>query len=74
MPAGKYLKYLQKEIHTTTAAADGNGLPVTCAIDIMDGDETDFTFNCKEQRFFCLHCVNCMNVCPRKAAVRENEK
>lgn len=43
-PTGQYLKYLQKEIHTTAAAADGNGLPVTCAIDTMDGDETDFTF------------------------------
>ncbi len=57
MPAGKYLKYLQKEIHTTAAAADGNGLPVTCAIDTMDGDETDFIFNCKEQRFFACTAV-----------------
>ena len=32
-----YLKYLVEEIHTTVmATVDHNGLPVTCAIDIMD--------------------------------------
>ena len=34
-----YLKFLQQEIHTTVAATvDDDGLPVTCAIDIMDAD------------------------------------
>lgn len=45
MAVNKYLRYLQKEIHTTVAAtADGNGLPVTCAIDIMDSDENGLYF------------------------------
>ena len=34
-----YLHYLEKEIHSVIAATvDDNGLPVTCAIDIMDSD------------------------------------
>lgn len=45
MSASKYLKYLQEEIHTTIAATvDDNGLPVTCAIDIMDSDENGLYF------------------------------
>lgn len=45
MPASKYLKCLQEEIHTAVAAtADDNGLPVTCAIDIMDSDENGLYF------------------------------
>ena len=40
-----YLKYLTKEIHTTVmATVDENGLPVTCAIDIMDYDENGLYF------------------------------
>ena len=40
-----YLKYLVEEIHTTVmATVDNNGLPVTCAIDIMDYDETGLYF------------------------------
>lgn len=39
------LKFLEKEIHTVVAAtADENGLPVTCAIDIMDSDENGIYF------------------------------
>ena len=39
------LQYLQQEIHTTIAATvDENGLPVTCAIDIMDADENGLYF------------------------------
>lgn len=45
MAENKYLNYLQKEIHTTVAATtDNNGLPVTCAIDIMDHDENGLYF------------------------------
>lgn len=45
MSASKYLKYLQEEIHTAVAATtDGNGLPVTCAIDIMDSNEDGLYF------------------------------
>ena len=40
-----YLKYLTEEIHTVVAATtDGEGLPVTCAIDMMDADEDGLYF------------------------------
>lgn len=40
-----YLKYLVEEIHTTVmATADNNGLPITCAVDIMDYDENGLYF------------------------------
>lgn len=40
-----YLKYLVQKIHTTViATVDDNGLPVTCAIDIMDCDEKGLYF------------------------------
>lgn len=40
-----YLEYLEKEIHSVIAATvDDNGLPVTCAIDIMDSDEKGLYF------------------------------
>ncbi len=40
-----YLKFLADEIHTTIAATvDGNGLPVTCAVDMMDADENGLYF------------------------------
>lgn len=45
MTAAEVLKYLQREIHTTVAATtEKDGLPVTCAIDIMDADETGLYF------------------------------
>ena len=35
------LKYLAEEIHTVImATADKDGLPVTCAVDIMDYETT----------------------------------
>ncbi|MDE5562871.1 MAG: 4Fe-4S binding protein [Clostridiales bacterium] len=41
----KIFKYLQEQIHTTIIATnDENGLPVTCAIDIMDYDENGLYF------------------------------
>lgn len=40
-----YLKYLVEEIHTAVmATADSDGLPVTCAVDIMDYDEDGLYF------------------------------
>lgn len=40
-----YLKYLVEEIHyTVMATVDNNGLPVTCAIDMMDYDESGLYF------------------------------
>lgn len=45
MTAAEFLKYLQKEIHTTVAATvDDGGLPVTCAVDMMDADENGLYF------------------------------
>ncbi len=40
-----YLHFLEKEIHTTImATVDDKGLPVTCAIDIMDSDKNGLYF------------------------------
>ncbi len=40
-----YLSFIANSIHTVVAAtADNNGLPVTCAIDIMDADENGLYF------------------------------
>lgn len=40
-----YLKYLVEEIHSTVmATVDNNGLPVTCAVDIMDYDDSGLYF------------------------------
>lgn len=45
MTATEVLRYLQQEIHTTVAApTDAEGLPVTCAIDMMDADENGLYF------------------------------
>lgn len=45
MTAAEILQYLQREIHTVAAAAtDEDGLPVTCAIDVMDADENGLYF------------------------------
>ena len=45
MTSAEILKYLQEEIHRAVAAsADREGLPVTCAIDIMDADEEGIYF------------------------------
>lgn len=45
MTATEVLNYLQQEIHTTVAATtDTDGLPVTCAIDMMDADENGLYF------------------------------
>lgn len=45
MDAGACLRYLQREIHTAVAATiETDGLPVTCAVDIMDADEGGLYF------------------------------
>ena len=45
METTEVLKYLQREIHTVVAATvDGEGRPVTCAIDMMDADEGGLYF------------------------------
>ena len=45
MTGKNVLNYLQREIHTTVAATtDKDGLPVTCAVDMMDADESGLYF------------------------------
>lgn len=45
MNTKEYIKFLEKEIHTTIiATVDEKGLPVTCAIDIMYSDEKGLYF------------------------------
>ncbi len=45
MTAADYLKYIVNEIHRTiVATVDDEGLPVTCAIDMMDCDEDSLYF------------------------------
>lgn len=54
MEAKDYLRFIAREIHTTVVAtADEQGLPVTCAIDIMDSDENSLYFlTAKGKRFY----------------------
>lgn len=43
--AGDYLSFLTNEIHTVVASTvDDDSLPVTCAIDMMDSDESSLYF------------------------------
>lgn len=45
MEAKDYLHFIVQEIHTTVVATvDDTGLPVTCAIDMMDSDESSLYF------------------------------
>lgn len=45
MKTTDYLRFIVREIHTTVVATvDEQGLPVTCAIDIMDSDENSLYF------------------------------
>ena len=49
--AEDFLSFLTDEIHTVIAASsDDDGLPVTCAIDIMDSDETGLYFLTARER------------------------
>lgn len=60
MTAYKYLKYLQEEIHTAVAATvDTNGLPVTCAIDIMDINEGGLYFLTAKGKGFYNRLKSC---------------
>ena len=45
MDTNEILNFLEQEIHSViVATVDDNGLPVTCAIDIMDSDEKGLYF------------------------------
>ena len=54
MDSKEYLEYIAREIHTTVVATtDEEGLPVTCAIDIMDADGGGLYFlTAKGKRFY----------------------
>lgn len=59
MTAESIFEFLQSEIHTVVAAtADENGLPVTCAIDIMDSDESGLYFLTAEGKNFYKRLKN----------------
>ena len=52
MTTSDYLKYIVSNIHRTiVATVDDEGLPVTCAIDMMDCDENSLYFLIK-MKFF----------------------
>ena len=45
MTANDYLRFIVDEIHSTVVATvDGDGLPVTCVIDMMYADENGLYF------------------------------
>lgn len=45
MNTTEYLHFIVREIHTTVVATvDKQGLPVTCAVDMMDSDESSLYF------------------------------
>ena len=65
MDTNKVLKFLEKEIHSViVATVDDSGLPITCAVDIMDADENGLYFltakgkgfynRLKERRYMAL--------------------
>ena len=56
MNTKEYIKFLEKEIHTTIiATVDEKGLPVTCAIDIMYSDEKGLYFTFRSFRILRLN-------------------
>lgn len=54
METTDYLRFVVREIHTTVVATvDEQGLPVTCAVDMMDSDENSLYFlTAKGKRFY----------------------
>lgn len=54
MQTRDYLKYIVDEIHSTVfAIVDEKGCPVTCAIDMMDCDESGLYFlSAKGKKFY----------------------
>ena len=59
MTATDYLKYIVNEIHRTiVATVDDEGLPVTCAIDMMDCDENSLYFLTAKGKAFYDRLIN----------------
>lgn len=54
MKTKDYLAFIVHEIHTTVVATvDDEGMPVTCAIDMMDCDENSLYFLTAKGKSFC---------------------
>lgn len=59
MESKNYLQYLVEKIHSTiVATVDEEGLPITCAIDIMDYDEKGLYFITAKGKGFYNRLVN----------------
>ena len=59
MNTAEYLRYIVSEIHRTVAATtDDEGLPVTCAIDMMDADDNSLYFLTAKGKSFYDRLVN----------------
>lgn len=53
------IRFLQEQIHTTIIATnDENGLPITCAVDIMDYDENGLYFLTARGKNFYNRLIN----------------
>ena len=60
MTTAEYLRYLQQEIHTAVAATlDDAGLPVTCAVDILDYDDDSLYFLTAKGKSFYHRLKKC---------------
>ena len=59
MTTADYLNYIVNEIHRTiVATVDEEGLPVTCAIDMMDCDEDSLYFLTAKGKAFYDRLIN----------------
>lgn len=59
MEVKDYLHFIVHEIHTTVVATvDDAGLPVTCAIDMMDSDESSLYFLTAKGKSFYSRLIN----------------
>lgn len=58
-----YLKYLQHDIHTVVVAmVDDDGVPVTCAVDIMDYDDGGLYFLTAKGKSFYNRLAKCGSI------------
>ncbi len=64
MDTKDYLSYIVNEIHSTVVATvDEDGLPVTCAIDMMDCDKFFIRnpLRCVHYITSCFTCLSCVD-------------
>lgn len=61
METTDYLRFVVREIHTTVVATvDEQGLPVTCAVDMMNSDENSLYFLTAKGKSFLIKTHICM--------------